>query len=192
MKDKLSAFETRAAEKEKALAALTDQLKKNNPEEYKNYYEGKAKELEAKFQAELSAVTAERDKFQQDHYSRVQQDAIDEGVKNLAFLDGLRDGFVALAMTRNQFKPSSIDGKTVFTNQENKTIQAVLHELSMSKDGRVYLKNQNQGGGSGGSGTAQSGGTGGGNQMTKAQFDALTDQAKMDFATKGGTVVDSP
>jgi len=190
LKEQLKAFETGAAEKEKTLAALQEQLKKNNPEEYKNYYEGKAKELEAAHATALAAITAERDQFKNSHLERVKSDAIGEAIKGIEFLPGLQDGFIALAMTKNQFKDSTIDNKTVFTNQENKTLQAVLHELSLSKEGRAYIKNGNQGGGSGGSNAGQGSGTGGGNQISRTAFAALPDAGKTEFLNKGGTVVD--
>ena len=195
LKEKISALETGASENAKKLAELDAQLKKNNPEDYKKFYEDEAKTLNDKHAAELAVIMADRDKYKNSHETRVRNDALADAVKDIKFCDGLQNGFIALALQNNQFTPKEIDGKTVFYNQENKTIQAVIHELSLSNEGKAYIKNGNQGGGSSG-GTNLNAGTGSGGtapnavSMTLAQFDALTDQAKMDFASKGGQVTE--
>jgi hypothetical protein len=181
-KEKLN---TKIAELETKAKEMTAQLEKNNPEEYKKYYEVQAKELETKYSAEIQTVSAERDKYKESHYTRLRDDALANGLKDIQFIDGLKDGFVALALTRNQFKPSEIDGKVIFTNQENKTIEAVLHELSLSKEGKAYIKNANAGGGGGGSGAGSQNPT---NSMTREAFETLSPTQKMDFVTKGGII----
>jgi len=188
-KEKITAMETAASEANKKIGELDTQLKKNNPEEHKKYYEGLAKELQEKHKVELDAIAADRDKYRESHYARVRDDAINEAVKDIQFIDGLRNGFISLAMMRNQFKPIEIDGKTAFTNQDNKTLQAVLHELSLTKEGMAYIKNGNGGGGAQG-GTDQGAAGQGGTKMSRSNFDALTDTAKMEFTTKGGIVTD--
>jgi hypothetical protein len=188
-KEKNEALEKASSEANKKIGELEAQLKKNSPEENKRYYEGQLAEAKAKFEQELSGVTVDRDKYRESHYSRVRDDAINEAVKDIQFLDGLRDGFVSLAMMRNQFKAIEVDGKTAFTNQDNKTLQAVLHELSLSKEGKAYIKNGNQGSGAQGGGNPGAAGQGG-NKMSRNDFMALSDQAKMEFTGKGGTVTD--
>ena len=193
LKEKITALETAAGESAKKLTEMDTQLKKNNPEEYKKYYDGQAKELTDKHATELAKVQADLDKFRKSHFTRVMDDAINTAVKEIPFIDGLRDGFIALALQRNQFKPTEIEGKTIFINQDNKTIEAVLHELKISNEARAYIQNGNQGGGaSGGTNLAGSGhsGSSGRNTMPRSQFGALSDQAKMDFASKGGQVTE--
>jgi hypothetical protein len=92
-------------------------------------------------------------------------------------------------MTHNQFKPTEIDGKTLFLNQENKTLQAVLHELSLSNEGKAYIKNGNQGGGAHG-GTDPGAAGQGGQKMDRKDFMVLSPQAQMDFINKNGTLTD--
>jgi len=190
LKEKITNMETAAGESTKKQAELESQLKKNNPEEYKKYYEGQAKELSDKHAAELAKVQADLDKYKDSHYTRVRDDAINTAIKDIPFIDGLKDGFIALAMHKNQFKPSEIDGKTIFTNQDNKTIEAVLHELKLSNEGKAYIKNGNQGGGASTNPGSGSGGTGSGNAMPRSQFMALSNQAKMDFTNKGGLITE--
>lgn len=191
LKSKIAELETAGGESTKKISELTEQLKKSNPEEHKQFYEGQVKELTTKHETELAKITAERDRFQESHYTRLRDDAINAGTKDMKFLPGLRDGFIALAMLRNQFTPKEIDGKIIFTNQENKKIEAVLHELSMSDAGKAYIQNGNGGGGAAGGGTSANGGNsagGAGKSMTRADFDQLSPEAKMKFMTDGGSL----
>ena len=189
LKERITAMESTASETNKRIGELDAQLRKNSPEENKKFYEGQIAEAKAKFEQELAGVTADRDKYKESHFTRVRDDAINEAVKDIQFMDGLRDGFISLAMMRNQFKPIEVDGKTAFTNQDNKTLQAVLHELSLSKEGKAYIKNGNQG--SGAQGVSNQGAAGqGGQSMSRSDFMALSDQGKMDFTGKGGKVTD--
>jgi len=189
LKEKITGYENAATEHAKKMAEVEAQLKKSNPEEYKKYYEGQAKELTDKHAAALATLTQERDRFRDSHYARLRDDAVNTGIKDINFIDGLKDGFIALAMLKNQFKPTEIDGKIIFTNQDNKTIEACLHELSLSKEGKAYIKHGNQGGGSGGT-PGQSGqqGSPAGSSLSREQFAALSDNAKMEFVNKGGQV----
>jgi hypothetical protein len=189
LKEKITALENGTTDANKKIGELETQLKKNSPEENKKYYEGQFAEAKAKFEQELAGITADRDKYRESHYSRVRNDAVNEAVKDIKFIDGLRDGFISLAMMRNQFKAIEVDGKTVFTNQDNKTLQAILHELSLSDEGKAYIKNGNQGSGASGGYNPGTAGTGG-KTMSRNDFMSLSDQAKMDFTGKGGVLTD--
>jgi hypothetical protein len=189
LKEKITALETAATDSNKKIGELDAQLKKNSPEENKKYYEGQLHEAKTKFEQEIAGVTADRDKYRESHFNRVRDDAINEAVKDIQFIDGLKDGFISIAMMRNQFKPIEVDGKTAFTNQDNKTLQAVLHEFSLSKEGKAYIKNGNQGSGAQG-GNDQGAAGQGGTKMSRNDFMALSDQAKMDFTGKGGIITE--
>jgi len=189
LKEKLTSLENAATESNKRIGELDAQLKKNSPEDTKKWYEGQLKESQTKFEQEIAGITADRDKYRESHYTRVRDDAINESLKDTKFVEGLRDGFISIAMMRNQFKPMEVDGKTVFTNQDNKTLQAVLHELKLSSEGKAYIQNGHQG--SGAQGGNNKPGTGqGGLSMSRESFDALSVQAQTDFMGKGGTLTD--
>ena len=191
-KEKITAMETAASDANKKIGELDAQLKKNSPEENKKFYEAQLQEAKKEYEQKIAGVTTERDKFRESHYTRVKKDAILEAVKDMKFInDAHREGFIAIAETQNQFKPCEADGKTIFTNQENKTIQAVLHELSLSSVGKAFIQNGNQGGNAQGGNNPSAQGQGqGGQTMNRADFDSLSNQAKMDFTSKGGTVID--
>jgi hypothetical protein len=189
LKTKITSLETAATDANKKIGELDAQLKKNSPEENKKYYDAQLAEAKTKFEQEIAGITADRDKYRESHFTRVRGDAIEEAIKNIDFREGLKDGFISLAMMRNQFKAIEVDGKTAFTNQDNKTLQAVLHEFSLTKEGKAYIKNGNQGSGAqGGTNTSTPGQ--GGQSMSRTDFMALSDQAKMDFTSKGGTVTE--
>jgi DNA polymerase III alpha subunit len=190
LKEKITAMETASSESNKKIGELDAQLKKNSPEENKKYYEGQLQEAKTKFEQEIAGITADRDKYRDSHFTRVRDDAVGEAIKDLKFRDGLKDGFISIVMMRNRFNPIEVDGKTAFTNQDNKTLQAVLHEFSLSKEGKAYLENGNQGGGAPGGDGKPGTGTGG-VQMSRGDFMNLSDQAKMDFTGKGGVITDS-
>jgi len=188
-KEKITTLETETAAANKKIGELDTQLKKNSPDDVKKYYEGQLKEVQTKHAQELAGITAEKDKYQKSHYERIKTDAINEAIKDINFVDGLKDGFISLAMLRNTFEPKEIDGKTVFLNQGNETIDAVLHKLSLSNEGKAYIQNGNKGGGAQG-GTVNNQTGQGGIKMSRSDFNALAPQAQMDFTTKGGSITD--
>jgi len=140
-KDKITALETAATDLIKKISDLDSQLKKNDPEARKIHYENELAKEKAKFEQDLVSVTADRDKYRDSHYARIKEEAINDALQKIDFVDGLRDGFVSLAMMRNKFDVIEVDGKTQFINQDKKDIGAVLHELSLSKEGKHYIKN---------------------------------------------------
>jgi hypothetical protein len=191
-KEKITAMETAATETGKKVDELETQLQKNSPEENKKYYDAQLAEAEAKHKQELSKVTEERDKFRDSHYTRVRKDAIAKAIENIKFIDDAhREGFIAIAETQNKFVPidPNNDGNIIFTNQENKTIQAKLHELSLSDIGKAFIQNGNKGGNA--QGGNNPGVTGkGGQTMDRADFMNLSSAEQMEFSTKGGIVTD--
>jgi len=192
LKEKISVLENSASESNKRIGELDAQLKKNSPEENKKFYESQLLEAKTKFEQEMAGLSSERDKYRESHFTRVRDDAINESIKDLKFREGLKDGFISIAMMRNQFKPNEVGGKTAFINQENKTLQAVLHEFSLSKEGKAYLENTNSGGGSQGGNNVNGTGSGtNGTKITRSEFMNLNNQAKMDFTNKGGVITDN-
>jgi len=147
LKTKIETLETAAKETGVKQTELEAQLKKADPEKFKAYYEGLAKDEATKHTAELEKVNAELNRYRDSHYARIQSDELKEAIKDIQFLEGLQDGFIALAMSRNQFKPVDVDGKTEFRNQNNETIAGVIRQFSLSKEGKVFIKNGNQGSG---------------------------------------------
>jgi len=189
LKGKIKDLENAATETGKKQSELEAQLKKSNPEEFKAFYDVKAKELETKHKLELEKINSELTKYRDSHFERIKNDSLNEAVKDINFIDGLKDGFIALAMSRNTFKPIEADGKTIFTNQNNETIDAVIRQFALTKEGMAFIKNGSKGGGAHGADTKTSAGASG-NKKTRTEFNALSDREKMDFTSKGGTITE--
>jgi hypothetical protein len=187
-KEKVAELEGKVTQAESKQKELSDELAKNSPEEHKKYYDSQLAEQTAKFEADLKTVSEERDKFRESHFTRLRDDAIAAGTKDIPFMDGLKDGFIALVMMKNNFQPKEYDGKTVFLNETNDTIEAAMHKFSTTPEGKAFIKNQNSGGGAPGVNAGGSGSRGGGQNIDRQQFDTMSPQQQMDFITKGGTV----
>jgi hypothetical protein len=186
LKEKIADLEGKASAAETKNKELADELAKNSPEEHKKYYDSQLAEHTAKFQNDLKAVTEERDRFRESHFTRLKKDAIEAGIKDIPFTnDAHKKGFIAIVM-EEQFEPKEIDGNTVFLNRSNETIEQAMHKFSLTQDGKAYIKNLNSGGGAQGATVIAPAGA---NQVTREQFGAMSPQAQMDFVNKGGTVI---
>jgi hypothetical protein len=189
LKEKITELEGNATEEESNSKELGEQLAKNTPEQHNKYYDSQLAEKTSKFETDLKAVAEERDKFRESHFTRLRDDAVAAGIKDIPFMDGLKDGYIALVMMKNQFQPKELDGKTIFLNQENQTIEQVMHAFSLTADGKAFIKNQNSGGGAAGGNAGSGGGSrGGGQTVDRAQFGAMNPQQQMEFLNKGGVV----
>ena len=180
LKEKLKAYEEKDNESSAKINGLEEELKKNSPEEHKKFYEAQLAERQKSFDAELEKVTTERDFYKTSHLKRLQNDAIAEGVKGLQFVDGLQNGFIATVLMQNQFEAKEIDGQILFLNKQNKTIQDVIHDFSLSNEGKAYLKNLTSGSNSHTSVNTGAGNTGNsGSTITREEYNELVkDPAK--------------
>jgi hypothetical protein len=168
------------------ITTLTDTVKKNSPDENKKYLETQLAQKDAEWKKQLDGVTAERDKYKGSHLKRLLNDAIGEGTKDLTFVDGLHDGFVARVLSLNSFEPKDINGETHFLNKDMKEVKDAIKEFSLTTEGKAYLKNPSSGGGASGSNSAASGNTG--KTRTRTEYDAMTPLEQHDFCLNGGTI----
>lgn len=133
-------------------ATLEEELKKNNPEDLKKLLENQFAEKENGYRAEIESLTAERNLLKANDLKRLLNESINDGAKDLNFMDGLREGFIALVLARNNFEPKEIDGVTRFYNAEMKEPKDVMKEFALSNEGKAFIKTSYTGGGSTGSG----------------------------------------
>lgn len=190
LKEQISNYESKGKEYDAKIAELNEQLKKNNPAETQKYYESQLELLKGNQAKELESLTKERDFYRNSHYEMLKSNAINEGVKDFQFVDGLKDGFVSLVMMKNNFVPKDINGQIIFLNDENKTIPEVMKDFANTSAGKAYIKNP-----SSGAGTHTSSGNGyaGGQTMTRSEFDKLRSenpQKVSEFFQKGGKIID--
>ena len=116
--------------------------------------------------------------------------AIETGVKDLTFMDGLKDGFIARVLSMNDFEPKEIDGEIKFLDKGNHTIEDAINAFALSAEGKAYIKNASNGGGARGSGSVANSGA---KTMTRAQYDSMAKENPQyvhDFFAKGGKIAD--
>jgi hypothetical protein len=187
LKEQLKAAEDKAAVAATKAASLEEELKKNSPEENRKMYEARVAELEANYNVKLDERDKKIDTLQESHFTRLRNDAISEAVKDIKFVDGLKDGFIARVMAMHKFEPKDIEnnGEYKFFNSGMRNIGSVIHEFSLTKEGKAYIQNPATGGGAAGSGATHSGG---GNTVSREQFDAMNQMQRMEFFNKGGKI----
>lgn len=193
LKEKISAYETAKGEYETKISGLEEELKKATSDDHKKYYETQIADLKKSQEAELLKVSTERDYYKGEHLKALRDRAIEEGVKDLNFISGLKEGFIARVLMTNDFHAEEIEGVgTKFLNKEHHTIEEAIHAFAMTPEGKAYIANPSTGGGARGSGSTGSGGTGN-KTMSRSAYNDLqkSDPEKaMQFFRDGGRLVD--
>ena len=193
LKEKISAYETAKGEYETKISGLEEELKKATSDDHKKYYETQIADLKKSQEAELLKVSTERDYYKGEHLKALRDRAIEEGVKDLNFISGLKDGFIARVLMTNDFHAEEIEGVgTKFLNKEHHTIEEAIHAFAMTPEGKAYIANPSTGGGARGSSSTGSGGTGN-KTMSRSAYNDLqkSDPEKaMQFFRDGGRLVD--
>jgi transposase len=83
LKEQLKAGEEKVRDEAARAAQFEEELKKNDPGEARKMWESEhRKQLEA-LETEKTRVAEERDRFKTSHYTRLRNDAINEGIKDL-------------------------------------------------------------------------------------------------------------
>lgn len=192
LKEQIAAYETSKGEYESKIAGLEEELKKASSEDHKKYYETRLADLQKKQAAELEKITADRDYYKGEHLKALRNSAIEEGVKNLNFVPGLKDGFIARVLSLNDFQPDTIEGTTKFLNKEHHTIEEAINAFAMTQEGKAYIANPSTGGGARGSSTG-TGGASGNKTMSRSAYNELQardPQKASEFFRNGGRLVD--
>lgn len=187
LKEQVAGFEKSKSEADTEIARLQDELKKANPEEHKQFYETQIADAKAKYEAEIQKITADRDFYKQSHLKSLRDKAIEEGTKNLNFVPGLKEGFVARVLQTNDFEPTEIDGSLKFLNKDHHTIEEAINSFALTQEGKAYIRNPSTGGGA--QGTNGSLNFGNAKQISSQQLDTMNDEQIMKFALNGGQVV---
>ena len=187
LKEQISAYETGKGEYERRISELDEALKKASSDENRKYYETQIADNKAKYEAEIQKLTSDRDFYKGEHLKALRNAAIEEGIKNLNFVPGLKDGFIARVLSLNTFEPQDIDGSLKFLNKEHHTIEEAINSFALTQEGKAYIANPSTGGGARGSVGHQ--GFGGGKQISPQQLDTMSDEQIMEFSLKGGQVV---
>ncbi len=189
LKERIAAFEKGNEEYASKIKGLEEMLEKQSKGDQTNkeYYETKLADAEKKYTGTINQLTAERDQYKSLHLSSLRDKAIEEGTKDLNFVPGLKQGFIARVLAQNDFEPEEIDGRLEFLNKDHHTIAEAINSFALTQEGKAYIANPSTGGGARGSG----GGLSFGNQkqVSSQQIDTMSDEQLMKFALDGGQVV---
>lgn len=190
LKEQISAYEKGKGEYDSKIKGLEEMLEKanNGDQKAKEYYETKLADAEKKNADTIANLTAERDQYKTLHLSSLRDKAIEEGTKDLNFVPGLKQGFIARVISLNDFQPENIDGQIKFLNKDHHTIEEAISSFALTQEGKAYIANPSTGGGAQGS----SGGSSlsfNNKQISGQQLDTMSDEQIMQFALKGGQVV---
>lgn len=192
LKEQIKSFSENEKTYSEKINTLEAELKKNSPEQHREYYEAQLNSKQKEFEKKLAELETEKDRYKTSHLKRLQDDAIAEGVKDIQFVDGLKQGFIATVLMNNNFEAKDIDGEIVFINKDNKKIQEVMHDYSLTNEGKAYIRNPSSG--SGANTSVNKGGQSfGGKTMTRAEYETKvkTDPAGMSkFFQEGGKLID--
>ena len=188
LKEKISDFEKGNEENATKIKGLEELLEKanNGDQKAKEYYETKLADLQKNYDGQITSLTAERDQYKTLHLTSLRDKAIEEGTKDMNFVPGLKQGFIARVLSMNEFKPEEIEGQLKFLNQEHHTIEEAISSFALTQEGKAYIANPSTGGGARGSGV---GGTFADTKVvSRKQFDNMSPQAQTDFVLKGGVI----
>lgn len=189
LKEQLAAYGTEREGFEKHIAELDEALKKASSEDNRKYYETQIADNKAKYEKEIQTITADRDYYKGEHLKSLRNAAIEEGVKNLNFVSGLKNGFIARVLSMNDFQPQDIDGTMRFLNKDHHTIEEAINAFALTPEGKNYIMNPSSGGGARGSASSTSGRA---STMTRSQYESMAKenpQYVKDFFAKGGTIL---
>ena len=191
LKEEIEGYKKGNEEYDSKIKGLEEMLEKanNGDQKAKEYYETKLADMQKNYDGKITELTAKADKYEKLHIASLRDKAIEEGIKNLNFVPGLKEGFIARVLSMNNFEPDdSIDGQLRFLNKENHTIEEAINSFALTQEGKAYIANPSTGGGARGSGI---GGTFADTKVvSRKQFDNMSPQAQNEFVLKGGTITE--
>ena len=193
LKEKILGYEKGNEEYTAKISELEDLLEKANKGENSNkeYYETKLADSKKKYETDIASITAERDQYKTLHLNSLRDKAFEEGTKDLKFIDGLKQGFIARVKALNDFEPKDIEGQGItFLNKEHHTIEEAINAFALTSEGKAYLANPSSGGGARGS-TSSSGGTHG-KTMSREEYNKLQNadpKQAQEFFRNGGRII---
>lgn len=190
--EKLATASEQSKKFEDEIARLQEQLKQNNPDDTRKYYEDKLQEAESTYRG-LFEEKDTLNKSLTEQVAMLQQDKLflecmrefDEAVasKNVdpSGIQYLRQ--TILGPNGSNFTKREInEGELTLLSDKGKTIKRSIEEFLETPVGKRFVLNGNSGGGGRGSGRTSS--ASGKRQVTRAEFDALSPREQARVATE--------
>ena len=177
---KFKALETEKTGFDAKIKEYEDKIKKSGSDDTKAFYEAELKKLTTDHETKLKALQTERDTAAAEAAQYIANDEFSKATKDLNIRPELRDDLRDVLYARNKFERKTIEGEKKYLNTESRNVKDVLSAYLQTDAGKAYLLNGNSGGGAGGS---KSPAAGGAKTMKRADFEALSPEAKVKAAT---------
>lgn len=192
---KLTTLQASFDETSTKMKTLEQQLAENQPDELKRAFENSKKEVEEKYAksiAELNkTITEKEEEIKGLKAGVLERDVLAEFNKVAAdkpWLGGGREMAQSFITGEHGEKFSYLpigDGKKVLVNKDSLDMRQALEKFLDTEVGKNLLKSGSSGGGADGSGGA----TGNSKRLTRAEYDALSPEDRMNFDIDGGQIV---
>lgn len=175
LKANIEDYTNQIAERDSKLADLESKLAQSSTdkESSREYWETKFSADMKKKDGEIAEWAEKFNGLQRNYYKKLKNEAMNDAVKDLQFVEGLQGGFMATVMLNNEFEAKDIDGEIIFLNKDNKTIKDVMHEFALTPEGKSYIRNPSSGGGAYSSGTSSARKSVGDGTLTREQYNEL-------------------
>jgi DNA repair exonuclease SbcCD ATPase subunit len=141
------------AEAENRAKQLEEELKKQDPEARQKYFDNQIASIKNEYDSKLKESEEKRSFYEKSHFDHLREKAIAEALTDIPVDDRFKAGFVSLVLTRNAFEPVDVnnDGNIKFLDKNKKELRDVFHAISITDEGRNYLRPTSSGGGAPGS-----------------------------------------
>lgn len=177
---KFKALETEKSGFDAKIKEYEDKIKKSGSEDTKAFYEAELKKLTADHETKLKALQTERDTAAAEAAQYIANDEFARATKDLNIRPELRDDLRDVLYARNKFDRKVIDGEKKYLNAESRNVKDVLSAYLQTDAGKAYILNGASGSGASGSGSHANPGA---KTMKRADFEALSPEAKVKAAT---------
>lgn len=186
LKEQLKTLSDEKSGYEGKISDLETKLKESGSEELKSFYETKLNDASSRHKIEMDELTAKYNDLRGKHLEDLKQKAIENSVKDLAFVDNLKAGFISRVMAENQFEAKEIDGEIQFVSKDNHTIGEAINSFATTPEGKSYLRNPSQGGGAKGTENISNI-----TSIKRSQFNGMTPEQQAEFCqNKDAKIVD--
>lgn len=146
-----SAYKVAEEDYKKKIDELTEEVKKKSSDDSRQFYETQLAEKQAEFDKKYAELEARANELQKRDSDRMLKEAIENATANIRFTsEVMKRAFISVCMGSNEFRQCDIDGKTIFLNQDSKTVEQVFGEFALTSAGKEFISSGNQGGGAGG------------------------------------------
>jgi uncharacterized protein YoxC len=162
LEEKYREMENTNATLQESIKELGEKMKKSGSEEAKQFYEAEKKKLEEQYiaqlaerEAKLSKLDAENKELSQKYVENSLRSEFIRSIEGLPVNPKTLDAFQDLFLMRNKFKLTPYEGKEKFLTEDFRDVKDMINAFITTDTGKMFLLQNNSGGGSEGSKNVQ-------------------------------------